>query len=127
MKKNRAQMEAEFLAEAKELFDELMDWDDENEAPNLTQIEEVILELRKRFGERMAEKLLRRQELRQPAERVYCERCGDEMQPKGLKGSQVETRVGHLQIERAHYYCPRCQLGLFPPGSATDDLGETVE
>ena len=76
MKKNREELQAEFLAEAKELFDELMDWDDANEAPNLTQIEDVVLELRKRFGERITEKLLLRQEQRQPAERVYCSKCG---------------------------------------------------
>ena len=127
MKKNREKLEAEFLAEAKELFDELMDWDNENEAPNLTQIEDVVLELRKRFGEQIAEKLLLRQEQRQPAERVTCPKCGDEMRPKGKKLHQVETRIGNLKIEREHYYCPRCQLGIFPPGSAVDDLGETLE
>ena len=127
MKKSREELKAEYLAEAGELFDELMDWDDENERPNLTQIEDIVLELRKRFGERITEKLLLRQEQRQPAERVYCEVCGDEMKPKGLKGNQVETRVGNLKIEREHYYCPRCKRGIFPPGSTTDDLGETVE
>ncbi len=127
MKKSREELKAEYLAEAGELFDELLDWDDENERPNLTQIEDVVLELRKRFGERITEKLILRQAQRQPAERVYCEQCGDEMKPKGQKGNQVETRVGNLKIEREHYYCPRCKLGNFPPGPAADDLGETVE
>jgi hypothetical protein len=127
MKKSREELKAEYLAEAGELFDELMDWDDENERPNLTQIEDIVLELRKRFGERITEKLILRQEQRQPAERVNCEECGDEMKPKGLKGNQVETRAGNRKIEREHYYCPRCKLGIFPPGSTTDDLGETVE
>jgi uncharacterized protein with PIN domain len=127
MKKNREKLEAEFLAEAKDLFDELMDWDDENAAPNLTQIEDLVLELRQRFGERITEKLLLRQEQRQPAERVICPKCGDEMRPKGPKLNQVETRIGNLKIEREHFYCPRCQLGIFPPGSAADDLGEALE
>lgn len=30
MKKNREELKAEYLAEAEELFDELMEWDDEN-------------------------------------------------------------------------------------------------
>jgi len=116
MKKNREKLEAEFLAEAKELFDELMEWEGEHERPDLTQIEDIILELRQRFGEQLAEKVLQRQEDRQPAERVLCPKCGDEMRPKGLKGNQVESRIGVLKIEREHYYCPRCQEGIFPPG-----------
>ena len=116
MRKTRGQLEAEFLAEAKELFDELMDWEGEHERPNLTEIEDIILELRKRFGEELAEKVLQRQAQRQPAARVLCPKCGDEMRPKGLKGTQVESRVGALKIEREHYDCPRCQAGIFPPG-----------
>jgi len=116
MKKNREKLEAEFLAEAKELFDELMEWEGEHERPDLTQIEDIILELRQRFGEQLAEKVLQRQEDRQPTERVLCPKCGDEMRPKGLKGNQVESRIGVLKIEREHYYCPRCQEGIFPPG-----------
>ena len=58
MKKSRENLRSEFLAEAEELFDELMDWDDENERPNLTQIEDLVLELRKRFGERITGKLV---------------------------------------------------------------------
>jgi len=127
MKHNRDKLREEFLAEAEELFDELMDWDDENEEPNMTQIEDIVLELRKRFGRRIAEKMLMRQEQRQPAERVYCPQCGEEMEPKGMKGNQVETRIGNLKVEREHYYCPHCKQGIFPPGSAVDDLGETVE
>jgi uncharacterized protein with PIN domain len=116
MKKTREKLEAEFLAEAKELFDQLMEWESEHDRPNLTQIEDVVLELRKRFGEQLAEKVLQRQEQQQPAERVLCPKCGDEMMPKGQKGNRVESRVGALKIEREHYYCPRCHEGIFPLG-----------
>ena len=127
MKKSREQLKAEFIAEAEELFDELMEWDEQNEKPNLTQIEEIVLALRKRFGERIAQKVIMGQEERQPAERVPCPACGREMENKGMKNNQVETQMGNLKIERGYYYCPDCKQGLFPPGSATDDLGETME
>ena len=68
MKKNKEQLKAEFIAEAEELFDEMMEWEEQTEKPNLTQIEEIVLELRKRLGERMAQKMMMRQEERQPAE-----------------------------------------------------------
>jgi uncharacterized protein with PIN domain len=127
MKKSREQLKAEFIAEAEELFDELMEWDKQNEKPNLTQIEEIVLELRKRFGKRMAQKMIMGQEERQPAKRVKCPECGKEMENKGMKNNQVETQIGNLQIERGYYYCPDCKQGIFPPGSAIDDLGETME
>jgi uncharacterized protein with PIN domain len=116
MKRDQEKLKEEFLAEAEELFDRLMEWEGETDRPNLTQIEDIILELRKRFGEALAEKVLKRQEQRQPAERVLCPKCGDEMSPKGQKDNQVESRIGVLKLEREHYYCPRCQEGIFPPG-----------
>ena len=127
MKKSREQLKAAYLQEAEALFDELMEWDEETREPDLTQIEEKILELRKRFGERLAQQVIKRQEKRQPAAKVICPRCSGEMDPKGLKGNRIETRIGNLEIARGYYYCPHCQQGFFPPGSATQDLGETLE
>ena len=116
MKKNQAKLKAEFLAEAAALFDELMAWDEDTPKPNLTQIEDVVLQLRERFGEQLTQAVLARQEARQPAEAVSCPACGDETHNKGHKGNRVESRVGGVQLERTYYYCPRCQQGFFPPG-----------
>ena len=116
MKKSREKLRREFLAEAEELFDELMAWNDETQEPDLTQIEEIVLKLRARFGEQLAEKLIEQQEKRQPVERVYCPRCGGKMVNKGAKRTQVESQIGNLKIERDHYYCPACEQGFFPPG-----------
>ena len=103
MKKNKAQLKAEFMEEAGGLFDEMMEWEAQTERPNLTQIEDIVLELRKRFGEQMAQKMILRQEERQPAERVLCPECGGEMENKGLKANQVETQIGNLKLERDYY------------------------
>ncbi|UCF26829.1 MAG: hypothetical protein JSW42_09210, partial [Chloroflexota bacterium] len=78
MKTNRKQLKAEFLAEAEELFDQLMEWDENTSKPGLTQIEEVVLQLRQRLGEQMAQAVIARQESRQPAERLSCAQCGGE-------------------------------------------------
>ena len=116
MKKNQEKLKAEFLAQAEALFDELMAWDEHTPEPNLTQIEEIVLQLRQRFGERLAQAALARQESRQPAEKMHCPACGGEAENKGQKGNQVASRVGHLRLARAYYYCPRCRQGFFPPG-----------
>lgn len=60
------------MVEAEAIFDELMRWDERTPEPDVTQIEEVVMELRKRIGEQMAQAVLARQESRQPAERVTC-------------------------------------------------------
>ena len=44
-------MKAEFLAEAEALFDELMAWDENTPKPNLTQIEDVVLQLDRTLAE----------------------------------------------------------------------------
>jgi hypothetical protein len=127
MKKSWEQLKAAFMVETEALFDELMEWDEQTREPDLTQIEEKILELRKRFGEQLAQQVILRRDERQPSARVICPGCGGEMDPKGLKGNQIETRIGNLEIVRGYYYCPQCKQGLFPPGSATQDLGDALE
>ena len=127
MKKSREKLKTEFLAKAEAMFDELMKWDSENTKPDLTQIEDIVLKLRKRFGEQMAQSLIRRQEDRQPADKMKCPTCQGDLVTKGEKLNQVETRIGGVEIERGYFYCPKCKQGIFPPGSAVEDLGETME
>lgn len=127
MKKSQVRLKAEFMAEAEALFDQLMEWDEQTAKPKLTQIEEIVLQLRQRLGEQMVQAVLARQENRQPAEKLSCPQCQGELEPKGEKGKRVESQVGSLQIERSYYYCPGCRQGFFPSGSATTDLGETLE
>jgi len=114
MKKGQTKLKAEYMAEAEELFDELIAWDESTPEPDMAQIEEIVLTLRKRMGKRMAETMLARQEKGQPSERIHCSECEQEMENKGQKESEVETRVGNLKIERSYYYCPRCRRGFFP-------------
>ena len=66
MKRTRREIEAELLAEAKEVFGELLDWNEETESPTLSQIEEAVLKLRKRLGERMTELVIEEQEAVRP-------------------------------------------------------------
>jgi uncharacterized protein with PIN domain len=116
MKKSKTKLKAEYLAEAEELFDEMIAWDEKTPEPDMAQIEEIVLKLRKRMGKRMAETLIARQERGQPAERIHCPECEKEMENKGQKANDVETRVGEVKIVRSYYYCPRCRRGFFPHG-----------
>jgi hypothetical protein len=115
MRRSRAQLKAELLAQAEEAIDELLDWHEETEAPTLTQIEDVLLELRKRVGEGMANAIVEEQEAMRPVPGPSCPECGEEMHYKGMKEVTVEGRSGTIGILRAYFYCDRCRRGLFPP------------
>ena len=119
VRRTRDQMKAELLCEAEGVIDELLDWNDQVLAPTLTQLEEVVLELRERLGQRMSEVVLSKEEATQPAVKPACSVCGEEGAYKGRKKVVVESRLGALELERGYYYCPHCQRGFFPPGRAT--------
>lgn len=116
MKPDQEKVKEKLLAEAEVMIDELLKWDEENAAPTLTQIEDIILELRHQMSTKMAHALVKNQEKKQPVPGPACGQCGEEMRYKGQKSSVVESRVGGIQVERGYYYCPKCKTGYFPPG-----------
>jgi uncharacterized protein with PIN domain len=115
MRKTRTQKEQELEAMAKEMIRQLLDWDEEQEKPNLSQMEEWVMGLRQGMGQKMLETLANEQETGEPVMMV-CEKCGQEMRNKGEKVKVVESRVGVVELKRDYYYCPACKRGIFPPG-----------
>lgn len=116
MKKSRSQKKAELQEASEKLIERLLDWEEKQERPNLTMMEEEILLLRKAFGEEMLRVAMEGQESRQPVAQVKCAGCGGKMSNKGGKAREIASRLGELGIERGYYYCPRCKAGIFPPG-----------
>ena len=126
MKKTRGQLEKELEGKAKEAIKKLLDWDEAHPAPDLTQIEDIVLELREELGKEFAASLVSSQEKVEPVvER--CGTCGQELRNKGRKRKVIESRVGEIALERGYYYCPECGAGIFPPGSTVEGGGETAE
>jgi hypothetical protein len=116
MRHTREEKRAALLAQAEALIEEFLDWEEQAEQPNLTQIEDVALDLRARFGRTLAEGAIGDQEAQQPTAAPSCPTCGAELRYKGRKELDVESRLGLLEVERGYYYCARCHSGLFPPG-----------
>jgi hypothetical protein len=104
------------MKEAEGVIEELLDWGEEKAKPNLSEIEEVVLELRKRFSETMAQEVIGSQEAKQPVESPPCPKCGQAMAYKGQKKVTPLTWVGDVEIERGYYHCGTCKQGFFPPG-----------
>lgn len=67
MKKTREQLKQELTNKSAEVIEKLLDWNDENKAPDLAQIETIILKLREEMGLEFAASLLMSQETKVPA------------------------------------------------------------
>lgn len=116
MKKTREQLKQELTNKSAEVIEKLLDWNEENKAPDLAQIETIILRLREEMGLEFATSLLMSQETIAPAVEK-CKTCGQEMRNKGQKKKVVESQIGEIVMERGYYYCGECGAGIFPPGS----------
>ena len=116
MTSSRAERKAALLRQAEQLVDDLLAWEDEHQRPNLTEIEDIVLALRKRMGEQMAQSVVNHQAAQSPVPGPACPTCGREMHAKSRKRRRVESRAGSLPLERSYYYCETCRRGSFPPG-----------
>lgn len=119
MKESKEEKRARLQAKAAQAIDEYLEWEEKNPEPDLTQIEEIALKLRKEFGQGIAQVAIENQASRTPAPGPRCAKCGEEMRYKGKKRTRVESRTGELDVERGYYYCPKCKERIFPPGSTT--------
>lgn len=99
---------------SREVIERLLEWEEANQAPTLTEIEDEVLALRKQWGEELVQVVLAGQEKRQPSEPPKCKGCGKGLGDKGGRQKRVESRVGELVIERNYYYCKDAKVVFFP-------------
>ena len=116
MPRTRAELQAELEAQAAQLIESALTWNDHAEAPTLSEIEDQVLKLRKQFGEKWAGALVASQPTAEPLT-VVCPDCQRSMHRKRRRQRRrVESQVGSVSVERAYYYCEHCRRGFFPPG-----------
>jgi hypothetical protein len=61
-------------------------------------MEDKVLWLRDRLGQRMLQLMLEGQEAKQPEEAPRCPECGEPMRCRGQRASYVQTRLGTLRV-----------------------------
>ena len=112
------------LAEAKAVIAELVAWERQAGAPNLTEMEDKALAVRQRLGQRLLEALIEDQEARQPAEPPQCPTCGAALRYKGQKGTAIESRWAASRSSGAITTVPTVKVGFFPLGEQLDVVAE---
>lgn len=101
MPRTRAELKAVLEAEAARLVHEALVWNEQAEAPMLTDIEEQGLKFRKALGERLAQALVEAQPSAEPLT-VRCQTCQRPMHRKQRRQRRrVESRVRQVPLERA--------------------------
>jgi hypothetical protein len=113
--KSRAEQKAKLMEMAEEEIEKLLDWMARTEQPALGGIEEEVLRIRKRIGERMTAEVLANQESVRLVPCPRCPACQKEMHYKGMKPKEITSMIGEVKLNRGYYYCDHCQSGLFPP------------
>jgi uncharacterized protein with PIN domain len=116
MTQSKEEKRVRLMGRASRVIEEYLEWEEKNPRPDLMQIEDIALKLRKEIGQEIAQMAIDNQQSRTPAPGPRCAKCGQEMRYKGKKETHVESRAGNLGIERGYYYCPECQESIFPPG-----------
>ncbi len=114
-KPDRQALKAELLAKAEATFEQFLDWVEKTDRPDLTQIEDAVLEFRRQIGQAMTETAIQSQPSVTPVPGPTCPQCGREMRYKDDKDKTITARVGEVDLNRSYYYCPHCEQGLFPP------------
>jgi hypothetical protein len=119
-RESKEEKRARLLAKAAQAIDEYLEWEERHPEPDLSEIEDEALKLRKEFGQEIAQVAVENQAAKSPAPGPKCAKCGKEMRYKGEKATEVGSRAGALKVVRGYYYCPECKESLFPPGPATE-------
>lgn len=112
--KSRETVQRELLQEAESLIQELLEWQQTHPESDFAGMEQFVLQLRRRFGQRVTEALLEIQEQRVPVVAAVCPGCGNKGEYKDTQRLTFESLLGPITVTRGYYYCPSCQEGQYP-------------
>lgn len=124
---SRSEARQAFMAESEKLWERYNAWYDAHPGATFDEMDAEVGEEGRAHMGKLVELTLRRDNLGAQAEAPQCERCGREMVFKGYPKKGVHGLKADVELGRAYYVCPACDLGLFPPGSAVETASGQLE
>jgi len=106
----------EFLRRAEEVWNEFNAWYQDHPEATFDEMEGELGKQRRSILGDFLELSLRQGDLGATPEAAVCEQCGQRMVFKGYPRKGVHGLEADARIPRAHYVCPTCRVGSFPPG-----------
>lgn len=125
---SRNQREEKFWEKARQMYEELEDWYDENPEASFGEIEEKTRRLRRELmGETLAV-LINGRDTGYQLEAPKCEKCEQGMTFKGDHPWGISGLEGDTRLIRAYYTCPECEgQTFFPSGQEAETAGRSLE
>ena len=115
-------MDREWRALSEEILLGMKEWRRQHPKATLREIEEAVSERLSRLGAQMIQDAAQTSTAADwtahgEAEAPRCEHCGEVLVSRGKHPRRLQANGGAaVTIERRYGTCPRCGVGLFPPG-----------
>ena len=101
---------------AEQLYDEMYRWREEHPEASLDEIIQQAALRRRQLMALWVKQLACQHGTGEAAEGLRCEQCDGPLVYKGRTPRRVEHIEAEIDLNRAYWYCPHCEGGIFPPG-----------
>jgi YgiT-type zinc finger domain-containing protein len=105
---------------AEEVLSGMKEWRIQHPRATWKEIEEALDQRLHRMRARMLEDMALASEaasLQEEGARARCPQCGEPLVSRGKRKRGLQTNGGEeIVLERSYGVCPRCGVGIFPPG-----------
>jgi hypothetical protein len=104
------------MKQAEEMFEELEDWYDQNQAATFEEIETRARQARRKMMGESLEVMINGRDVGKTEEAPTCEKCNQAMAFKDYRPKMIYGLEGETKLERAYYVCRVCEKQtIFPP------------
>ena len=113
---SRTARKVAFMKQAEEMFEELEDWYDQNQAATFEEIETRARQARRKMMGESLEVMINGRDVGKTEEAPTCEKCNQAMAFKDYRPKMIYGLEGETKLERAYYVCRVCEKQtIFPP------------
>jgi len=114
---SRAVRKTAFMKQAEQMFEELENWYDQNQAATFEEIETRARQARRKMMGESLGIMINGRDVGKTKEAPQCSQCNQAMEFRDYRTKTVYGLEGETTLERAYYVCQVCEKQtVFPPG-----------